>query len=58
MHFNFSLHYVKATQGMWMYGLFEVLEFPIRDVVMGCLILPALIFLFVGKKIHKLAWSK
>ncbi|KAG0710304.1 Androgen-induced 1 protein [Chionoecetes opilio] len=49
--------FIAYHAGMWVYPVFEVLDFKSRAAFMACLIPPNLLFVFLGQKLHMTVWG-
>ncbi|KAK3862366.1 hypothetical protein Pcinc_031768 [Petrolisthes cinctipes] len=51
------LCYVAYSAGIWVYPVFEVLEFKVRCVFLAALVLPNVFLVYLARKIHMVIWG-
>lgn len=49
--------YIAYAGGIWVYPVFEVLDFTGRTLFLAALLLPNLLFVFLGQKLHHRVWG-
>lgn len=49
--------YIAYAGGIWVYPVFEVLDFTGRTLFLAALLLPNLLFVYLGQKLHNNVWG-
>lgn len=56
--FCFRICYIAYAAGFWVYPVFEVLDMKGRTIFLAALLLPNLLFVHLGPKLHNKIWGK